>query len=143
MLRAFPLMAIPVALYNLIVLFGGVIAHNDMFKLMTKSFDVPMASGIWTVSFSDFVLVVGIAMLFVEVIRSSGTSRKEMINNALSILVFIIALVEFIMVKGFATSTFFFLTVLCLFDSIAGPTITAVAAKRDIGFAPTNMMDSN
>ncbi|HEY0282356.1 MAG TPA: hypothetical protein VGC27_07025 [Rhizomicrobium sp.] len=141
MFRVFPLMLIPVALYNLIVLFGNVIANNDMFHLLTKSFTVDMVSGEWAVSFSDVVLLLAILMLFIEVIKSSGTSRREMINNALSILVFVVALIEFIMLKGFATSAFFFITVLCLFDSIAGPTVTAVAAKRDIGLG-SNIIDA-
>jgi hypothetical protein len=134
MLRTFPLMIIPVGLYNLFVLGGNVIAGYRMDQVLWTKFTVPMVSrDMWTINVGDFLVLFGVAMLFIEVIKSSGTSRKEMINNALSMLVFVVALVEFIVLKGFATSTFFFLTAMCLFDSIAGPTITAVAAKRDLG----------
>lgn len=134
MFRAFPLMAIPVALYNVIVLFGNVIAKNNMFELLTKPVSVRMFSGDeWMVSFGDFIVFVAIAMLFVEVIKASGTSRRDLVNNALSTVIFIVALVEFIVLKGFSTSVFFFITVMCLFDAVGGPTITAMAAKRDIG----------
>lgn len=132
MFRTFPLMAIPVALYNLIV-FGGMLGNAKAFDILSKSFTIPMRSDEWVVQAGDFVLLVAIAMLFIEVIKSSGTSRKEMINNALSMIVFVVALVEFVLLGGFATSNFFFIMVMCLFDSVAGPTITAVAAKRDLG----------
>ncbi len=141
MFRIFPLMIIPVALYNLVVLFGNVVAKNDMFQLLTKPVGIKMFSGeVWMVSAGDFIVFVAIAMLFIEVIKASGTSRKEMVNNALSTLVFVVALIEFLILKGFSTSVFFFITVMCLFDAIGGPTITAIAAKRDIGLG-THMID--
>jgi len=36
---------------------------------------------------------------------------------------------------NFATSVFFFIVLMCLFDVIAGYTISIVAAKRDLGIA--------
>ncbi len=142
MFRIFPLMLLPVAVYNLVVLFGDVIFGKDMYALLTAPLAIAMFSGQqWLVSFGDALLLLAIAMLFIEVIKASGTSRKEMINNALSTVVFILALVEFIVLKGFSTSQFFFITVLCLFDAIGGPTITAIAAKRDIGLGP-NVIDN-
>ncbi len=39
-------------------------------------------------------------------------------------LTFTGALVEFLVLKGFGTSTFFFITVMCLFDVVAGYTIS-------------------
>ena len=143
MLRSFPLLLLAVILFNLMAAVHGFNA-TGMDQLLAYHVPVKMFSGqLWQFSAGDLLVVVSMALLFVEVVKSTRTTAIEIINHALSMLVFIIALVEFIMVKGFATSAFFFLTVLCLFDSIAGPTITAVAAKRDIGFAPTNMMDSN
>ena len=54
-------------------------------------------------------------------------------SNALSMLVFVVALIEFITLKGFATSTFFFLMLYTLFDVVAGYTISIVAAEHDLG----------
>jgi hypothetical protein len=48
-------------------------------------------------------------------------------------LTFVIALIEFITLKGFATSTFFFIMLMTLFDTIAGYTISIVAAEHDLG----------
>ena len=71
-----------------------------------------------------------------EIIKASGTTHREIINHGLSMLTFMVALVEFIMLKGFGTSTFFLLTAMCLFDVVAGYTISLVAAKRDLSMAP-------
>jgi len=57
-------------------------------------------------------------------------------NHSLSTLVFAAALIEFVVLKQFATSTFFFIVLMCLFDVIAGFTISSVAAKREISVAP-------
>ena len=57
----------------------------------------------------------------------------ELINHGLSMLVFVIALIEFITLKGFATSVFFFIMLMALFDTIAGYTVSIVAAEHDLG----------
>jgi len=48
-------------------------------------------------------------------------------------VVFVIALVCFIALKGFATSTFFLILTMALFDVVAGYTISIVAAEHDLG----------
>ena len=46
--------------------------------------------------------------------------------------VFIIFLIEFIVVKGAGTSTFFILALMSLFDVIAGFSVTITTARRDV-----------
>jgi hypothetical protein len=136
MLRMFPLLAIPVALYNLIVLGGVVIAHHEIFAILTSTFSVPMFSGEeWKIGTGDVILLVAVLMLFAETIKAVGTSQRDLINHGLSMLVFVVALIEFIAVKGFGTSPFFFIVAMALFDTVAGYTITAVASKRDLNLA--------
>jgi len=43
------------------------------------------------------------------------------------------SLIEFIIAKGFASTPFFFILVMTLFDVVAGYTISIVAAEHDIG----------
>ena len=87
----------------------------------------------WKISFSDFLLLFGLVLLFIEVVKATRTTSNELINHGLSMLVFVVALIEFITLKGFATSTFFFLVLFTLFDVIAGYTISIVAAEHDLG----------
>ena len=133
MLRLIPLLIIPIAIYNLFALGGNVAGHNVQ-DMLTSPFSLRMFSGDeWKISFSDFLMLFGVALLFVEVVKATRTTSKEIINHGLSMLVFVAALVEFITLKGFATSTFFFLTLFTLFDVVAGYTISIVAAEHDLG----------
>ena len=133
MLRLVPLLIIPVAIYNLFALGGNVAGHNIQ-DMLTSPFSVKMFSGDeWKISFGDFLLLFGVALLFVEIVKATRTTSKELVNHGLSMLVFVVALVEFITLKGFATSTFFFLMLYTLFDVVAGYTISIVAAEHDLG----------
>lgn len=136
MLKSFPLLILVLILYNLIVFGGGAAGQPDMSALMAQGVTVHMFSGDpWIFRLGDLIVLVGLGLLFVEVIKSTRTGAIEVINHALSMLVFIIALVEFIVLKGFSTSAFFFIVVMTLFDVVAGFTISIVAAKRDLGVA--------
>jgi hypothetical protein len=134
MLRLFPLLIIPIAIYNFVALGGNVAGHHDIQSIITSTFTITMFSGdAWKISFADFLLLSGVALLFVEVIKATRTTSNELINHGLSMLVFVVALIEFITLKGFATSTFFFLMLYTLFDVVAGYTISIVAAEHDLG----------
>jgi hypothetical protein len=132
-LRSFPLLLFVVILYNLLAASHG-FAPKGTDDLLHMGVTVPMFSGEpWTFSMGDLVVVVGLGLLFVEVVKATRTTAIEVINHALSMLVFIVALVEFIVLPAFATSPFFFIVLMALFDIVAGFTISIVAAKRDFG----------
>lgn len=136
MLRLFPLLIIPLVIYNLFALGGGVIGHHDIQDLLSlnHSVSIGMFSGDkWKFSFGDLLILISLLLLFVEVVKATRTTAKEIINHGLSMLIFVIALVEFITLKGFATSPFFFIVAMTLFDVIAGYTISIVAAEHDLG----------
>ena len=136
MFRLIPLLIIPIVVYNLFALGGGVIGHYDVQDLLSVNHAVPikMFSGdTWKFSFGDLLLLVSLALLFVEVIKATRTTSTEIINHGLSMMTFVIALIEFIALRGFATSTFFLIMIMTLFDVVAGYTISIVAAEHDLG----------
>ena len=136
MFRLFPLLIIPIIVYNLFALGGGVVGHHDIQDLLSLNHAVTihMFSGdYWKFSFGDLLLLVSLMLLFIEVIKATRTTANEIINHGLSMLTFVIALIEFITLKGFATSPFFFIMCMTLFDVIAGYTISIVAAEHDLG----------
>jgi len=134
MFRLFPLLIVPIVIYNLFALGGNVAGHHDIQSMLTSPFSITMFSGdAWKISFGDFLLLFGVVLLFIEVIKATRTTSNELINHGLSMLVFVVALIEFITLKGFATSTFFFLLLYTLFDVVAGYTISIVAAEHDLG----------
>jgi hypothetical protein len=134
MLRLFPLLIIPVIIYNLFALGGGAVGQHTIQSLGTAGFTITMFShDQWNISFFDFLLLLSLALLFVEVVKATHTTSAELINHGLSMMVFVICLIEFITLKGFATSTFFLMMMMTLFDVVAGYTISIVAAEHDLG----------
>jgi hypothetical protein len=136
MFRLFPLLIIPLVIYNLFALGGGVIGHHDIQDLLSLNHAVSIhlfSGDYWKFSFGDLLVLVSLMLLFVEVVKATRTTANEIINHGLSLLVFVVALIEFITLKGFATSPFFFIMIMTLFDVIAGYTISIVAAEHDLG----------
>jgi hypothetical protein len=137
MFAAFPLLAIPVVVYNLVVLTlpGGFGAVDPSGQLTAALFNINMTSGSpWPVSLSDLLLAGALVVLFIELLKSTTSRRIAIINHSLSMLLFIICLVEFLLAPAFATSTFFLMTLMVLLDVLAGFIVTIVAARRDVDF---------
>lgn len=139
MLRLFPLILVSVIIYNILALGSGAVHYFDPKAaglqdfLTSDGIGIPMISGKWFFSVADLMLLVTLILLFVEIIKATRTTSREIINHAFSMLTFVVALIEFIVVKGFATSTFFFIMMMALFDVVAGYTISIVAAEHDLG----------
>ena len=130
MLTAIPLTVIPLILYNAIGFsLGGQPWQNELFP-------VPLVSGLrWSVTLGDVMIVLALAMLFFETLRSARPALTATItNHIVSTILLIIYIVEFIAVGAAATSLFFILTVIALFDVVAGFTISIRTAQRDISF---------
>jgi len=136
MLVAVPLLLIPVVLYNVVVLFSlGDGAPTGAADLMLREpvFSIPMASGAgWDVGTGDLILFVSLICLFFELLKSTSSQKVAIINHALSMVLFVVCLVQFLLLRGFATSTFFLVTVMVMLDVLAGFIVTIVAARRDL-----------
>ena len=134
MFRMLPLLLTVVIVYNVLAFGHGLASHASMEAFLAQSFSVKMFSGeTWNISIGDFFILVSLILLFVEVVKATRTTANEIINHGLSLVTFVIALIEFITLKGFSTSTFFFVMAMTLFDVIAGYTISIVAAEHDLG----------
>ena len=134
MFAALPLMALPVAAYNLLALmFGGFGGTELQARLAKPLFTISMASGVeWPVSLGDLLLAGSLVILFVELLKSTSSRRVAIINHSLSMLLFIGCLVEFLLAPAFASSTFFLVSVMVLLDVLAGFIVSIVSARRDI-----------
>lgn len=138
MLIAIPLLLIPVVLYNVVVLFGaGGVGRVDADALLRDPvFSVTMTSGAqWTIGAGDMILFVGLILLFFELVKSTSSQRAAIINHALSMVLFIAVLIEFLLLPGFATSTFFLIVTMVLLDVLAGFIVTIIASRKDFDLA--------
>jgi hypothetical protein len=112
---------IAVAIYNFLV-FGGIAAgQHDIAGLLAQKFSISLYSGDqWAISLSDIFLVLTLILLFVETGKALRSATRGTVNHLLAIATFLGALAEFVILKGFGTSTFFLITVMALFDVVAG-----------------------
>lgn len=139
MFAALPLLALPVALYNLIVLTfaGGLKSVEASPRLTQPMFSISMPSQApWPVSLGDLVLAVSLVVLFIELLKSTTSRTAAIVNHSLSMVLLIACLVEFLLLPAFATSVFFLLMLMVLLDVLAGFVMTIVASRRDIDFHP-------
>lgn len=144
----FPLLVIPVILYNLMALvFGGgapaidasgqMAAASPMASLLNERFvGLPMISGVeWELTKGDAIVLLAVVFLFLEILKSTSTGTASIVNHGISLLLFILCLVQFLLMPNFATSTFFILMSMTLLDVLAGVIVTIVSARRDFGVA--------
>jgi hypothetical protein len=124
----FPLLLIPLAIYNILVLLmPGVSLADPLFKLTL------MSGSAWPVTLSDILLALGILMLLLEVIKGARPGAKYLTDHLLSLVVFGGATAEFLLWPKFASSTYFLLTLLALADFVSG---IALRGRRRMQLAP-------
>jgi hypothetical protein len=125
---AFPFLIIIVLIYNLIV-FLSATALNDTVLSVSM-----MSGAVLSLTTGDLVILLGLFVLFIEVMKSARSTSSTILDHMLSTVVFIVALVEFLIVRQAGTAVFLIITTICLIDVVAGYTVSIRAARRDIAF---------
>ncbi len=140
MLIAIPLLVVPVVIYNLVILLGGSAPEAVLGPASVLSevlFRVPMTSGaVWSITVGDLILFLSLILLFVELLKSTSSQRIAIVNHALSMVLFVVCLVEFLLLPGFAGSVFFLILTMVLLDVLAGFIVTIIASRRDFDMNP-------
>jgi len=125
-----PLLVIPFVLYNVaaFLFFAG-----SPLGWGQGLFNIAMVSGTpWSITAGDFLLVIGVLMLFFEVLKSTNSGRNSIVEHMLSMVLFVAFLIEFLLVGAAASSVFFLLMVMALIDVVAGFTVSITSAGRDV-----------
>ena len=124
----FPLLLIPLAIYNILVfLMPGVSLADPLFRVTL------MSGSDWPVTLSDILLALGVLLLLLEVIKGARPGAKYLTDHLLSFVIFGGAAAEFLLWPKFASSTYFLLTLLALADFVSG---IALRARRGMQTAP-------
>jgi hypothetical protein len=124
-LIGFPLLLIPLAIYNMIAFLFDLGFSDTVFSIQM------MSGATLGVTTGDLLIIVSILLLFVEILKATRFGVKSIVDHMLSFVVFVGALVEFLMVQKAATSTFLIFLVICAVDVIGGFSISIRAAARD------------
>jgi len=141
LLEVFPFLLLPILIYNLMALVSagpppGSTEPTLLATVNGHAFSIPMLSGAHlSLSWGDLLMLLAIVCLLVEVIKATRTTSPAILNHMLSMGLFIVCLVEFMLFPSFATSTFFLLTMIVLLDAMAGMVVTIISARRDFDVA--------
>ena len=129
MLSNIPLMVISLIVYNGILfgLGGGATSWDS------ELFTLNMVSGTpWRFDLGDLMLMIGLFLLFLEILKATRVGRLSIIDHLLSTIVLILFLVEFLLIPGASTSIFFLLMLMSLIDVMAGFSVSIRSATRDL-----------
>jgi hypothetical protein len=73
-----------------------------------------------------------VLLLFGEMLKATRIAMRTVLDHALSLLLFLALLVEFLLVAQAGTGTFFLLVVISFVDVIGGFAVTLRSAQRDL-----------
>jgi len=143
----FPLLLIPLAIYNIIALLMRDVSFVEPLLTFTL-----MSGTEWSVTLSDVLLALGVVLLLLEVMKGSRPGGKYVTDHLLSLIVFGGATAEFLLLPRFGTSTYFLLTLLAAVDFLSGIALRARrgtaklatatrSARREVENAPSTRMD--
>jgi hypothetical protein len=122
-----PLLIFPFAIYNILVfLMPGFSWNGELWHFRM------MSGGEWGITAGDLMIAGSIVILLIEVLKAARMSRRTIIDHLLSMVLFVGMLVEFLMVRQVASTTFFLLLVISFVDVAGGFAVSIRAAQRDI-----------
>jgi hypothetical protein len=130
MILSLPWLVIPIILYNLIAFSS---ASVDVFNGVLISLNM-ISGATWSLTVGDLVMLITLTLLFFELIKATRTGGSSIVDHALSMILFVICIIEFLVVPAAATSEFFFILFVTIIDVVAGFSITIRGARRDFGF---------
>ena len=132
-LIGFPLLLVPFAIYNIVAFLMPGVSWTG--TLAT----VHMMSGAdWAMSGGDILVALAVLLLFVEMMKAARVGTRGFVDHALSVLLFLGMLAEFLLVKQAAAATFFLLLVMSFFDVLGGFMLALRARWREAIVAPAD-----
>jgi len=116
---------------NVVMLAGPI--DQSMINVILFEFDLPSQRRI-IMTVSDAFILASIFFLYIETFKATRTSVISIVDHALSLLVFVIFLIELLVVQRLGNTTFLIMTTASLMDVVMGFTVTISTAKRDVSF---------
>ena len=111
----FPLLLIPLAVYNIIVWLMPTVSFSEPVLKLTL-----MSGAEWPITLGDMLLAFAAVMLLLEIVKGARPGAKYLTDHLLSLIVFGAAAAEFLLWPKFGTSIFFLLTLFALVDFLSG-----------------------
>ena len=128
-LAAVPLLGFVLALANLVAFMA------NGFDQVWFEFGLPSGAKL-TLTAGWCLVLAGLVLLYVEIFKATRTGQASIVDHVLSLVVFVVALVEFVIAPRFGHQAFLAIIAMTLIDVIAGFTVTISSARRDFGVPP-------
>ena len=103
----FPLLLVPFAIYNIIAFLMPSLTWTGEWTYVHM-----ISGGDWTMTAGDLLVMLAILLLTGEILKSTRIGIRTVVDHALSLVLFLGMLVEFLLVKQAASATFFLLLVI-------------------------------
>jgi hypothetical protein len=126
-LIGFPLLIIPFAIYNMIAFLTPGVNWTDTFTTVNLT-----SGAVWSVTAEDHLVGLAIILLPLEILKATRIGVRSVVDHVLSMALFVVMLIEFLLVRQAGTSTFFLLMMISVVDVIAGFIVTLRTAQRDM-----------
>ncbi len=123
---SFPLLVFALMAFNLVFWSGSVALEDEVLRAVMSS------GALLVLTVADLLLLFSLLLLFLEMLKSAGSSNATIADHILSTGVFILALVEFLLVAQAGNAPFLMLVVICFMDVVAGYAVSIRTARRDI-----------
>jgi hypothetical protein len=133
----FPLLLVPFAIYNIVAFLMPGVSWTE-----TVSSVYVISGADWTMSAGDMLVVLAILLLFGEIMKATRIGVRTVVDHALSLILFLSMVVEFILVRQAGTATFFLLLVVSFIDVVGGFAVTLRTAQRDLSVEGVERMSS-
>jgi uncharacterized membrane protein len=114
-LIGFPLLIIPLAIYNMIVFATPGVQWTDKVGTVEMLSGAPMP-----VTISDLLIMLSLFLLLVEILKAGRPEGRSGVDQFLAFVVFAGALAELLLVGQAANATFAIVTAICLVDFLGG-----------------------
>lgn len=128
----FPLLLIPLAIYNILVLLMPSVSLAEPLMRLT------LVSGAeWGITLADILLALGVLMLLFEIIKGARPGAKYLTDHLLSFVVFGAAAAQFLLWPKFGTSTYFLLAMMSASDFLSGVALHVKRGAVQVAAAPS------
>jgi hypothetical protein len=131
-IRSLPMLALALLAYNAALAMG----HDFRLAQEQPLWSAHLISGAaWSAGWNEVMVASGLALLFIEILKSTRTTQNSTLEHLLSMLVFIIFIVEFLVVAGAGTNVFLLLGIMSLIDVMGGYAISIAVARKDLNIS--------
>lgn len=126
--RRIPFLAFSIILYYALVSLGGIPLDRILFSL-------PLPSGVGlSVTLAELLILIAVFLGFFELLGSTSATTVAIISHGLQMIIFLIALLLFLLLPAFGSATFLIITMMTLINTIAGYSVSIMRARRDFSF---------